>query len=37
MISRILGKIKSWWKRHIIDEVPEHLEDDEFSEKWRKW
>jgi hypothetical protein len=37
MISKILDKIKSWGKKHIIDEVPEHLADDEFSDKWRKW
>ena len=36
MISQIIISIKSWWKRHIIDYVPKHLEDDEFSEKWRK-
>jgi hypothetical protein len=35
-MKSIIYKIKSWWKRHIIDEVPEHLADDEFSEKWRK-
>lgn len=37
MMKFIIQKIKSWWKKHIIDEVPEHLADDEFSEKWRKW
>lgn len=35
MINKIIFKIKQWWKKHICDEVPEHLADmfDEYREK----
>jgi hypothetical protein len=36
MIFRIIKCIKLWVKKHIADDVPKHLEDYEFSEKWRK-
>jgi hypothetical protein len=36
MFKIILLYIKGWWKRHIVDECPNELVDDEFSEKYRK-
>jgi len=35
-IKKLLDYIKNWWKKHIVDVCPPHLEDDEFSEKHRK-
>lgn len=32
----IYFKLKMWVKKHIIDYVPKEIEDQEFSEKWRK-
>ena len=34
-MKKILNYIKNWWKRHIVDDCPPHLEDDEFSNKYR--
>jgi hypothetical protein len=36
MFRGIILWVKEWWKKHIADDVPKHLEDYEFSEKWRK-
>lgn len=33
-LNKYSKPIKSWIKRHIADEVPEHL-NDEFSNKYR--
>lgn len=35
-MKKILNRIKSWWKRNIIDYVPKEIEDIEFSEKYRR-
>jgi hypothetical protein len=35
MIKKIKLYIISWWKRHIVDEYPTELVDEEFSEKYR--
>ena len=32
---KIIEYIKKWWRKHIIDNCPPELEDDEFSEKYR--
>jgi len=26
-MKRIISAFKSWWRRHIADDVPEHLKD----------
>jgi len=31
-MNKILSKIKKWWKKHIADVVPPHL-DDLFDNK----
>jgi len=36
MFKIILSYFKNWWKRHIVDDCPPELMDDEFSEKYRK-
>jgi len=36
MLKKIKFKLKSWWRKHIIDVCPPELEDTEFSEKFRK-
>ena len=35
MIKKIKLYFISWWKRHIVDDCPPELGDDEFSEKYR--
>jgi hypothetical protein len=32
MVQKILLKLKKWWRKHIIDVVPAHL-DNLFDEK----
>jgi len=27
LLEKIKLKFKAWWKRHIVDEIPEHLGD----------
>lgn len=34
-MRKIINCIKNWWKKHIVDVCPPHLEDDEFSDKYR--
>jgi len=34
-MRKIIEYIKGWWRRHIVDNCPPELEDDEFSEKYR--
>ena len=34
-MNKILNYIKNWWKKHIIDVCPPHLEGEEFSNKYR--
>jgi hypothetical protein len=36
MINKIKNAIKRWWRRNIIDWCPPELEDEEFSNKYRK-
>jgi hypothetical protein len=36
MLKKIITYLKGWWKRNIVDECPPELEDEEFSEKYRK-
>jgi len=26
MIKKIIKSIKSWWKRHMVDDIPKHLD-----------
>ena len=33
MVQKILLKIKGWWRNHIIDVIPPHLEDIFDSDK----
>lgn len=35
MINKFKMCIMSWWKRHIVDDCPPELEDEEFSDKYR--
>jgi hypothetical protein len=35
MIKKLIIYIKFWWKRHIVDECPEGLEEHEYSDKYR--
>ena len=35
MISKLFKYIKNWWKKHIVDDCPPELEEDEFSNKYR--
>jgi len=32
MVQKIILKVKKWWRKHIIDVVPPHL-DDLFDNK----
>ena len=32
---RLVNFIKNWWRRHISDDCPPELEEDEFSNKYR--
>lgn len=32
MVQKIILKFKEWWKKHIVDVVPPHL-DDLFDNK----
>lgn len=34
-MKKIISFLKNWWRKHIADVCPPHLEDDEFSEKYR--
>jgi hypothetical protein len=35
-MKKIINYIKLWWRKNIVDTCPPELEDDEFSEKYRK-
>lgn len=35
-MKNFFKKIKSWIRKHIVDDVPSNIEDIEFSEKFRK-
>jgi len=35
MRNKIVKYIKKWWRKHIVDDCPPELEDEEFSEKYR--
>lgn len=32
---RLVNFIKNWWRKHIADDCPPELEEDEFSNKYR--
>jgi len=36
MLKKIKTYLKGWWKRNIVDDCPPELEDEEFSEKYRR-
>ena len=35
-MSKLIECVRKWWRKHIVDVCPPNLEDDEFSEKYRK-
>lgn len=36
MFKKVINYLKGWWKRHIIDDCPPELVDEEFSDKYRR-
>lgn len=34
-MKKIISFLKNWWRKHIVDDCPPHLEDEEFSDKYR--
>jgi hypothetical protein len=35
MFNKFRIWLKNWWRKHIVDECPPHLEEYEYGDKWK--